>query len=309
VTDALINKYRPGSFEEVVGQKKVVASMANAVKKKLGNAFLLTGPSGTGKTTLAYIAAKMLGCQREDLLDVDAATNTGIDEMRLVMQDLMYKPLGTGSVKVIIVDEVHGLSKQAVTSLLKILEKPPSHVYWFLCTTEANKIPVAIKTRCLAYQLKEVSDDDLFNLLVGTEEGKELQDDVLDVCVVEARGSPRQALSNLGVCLTAKTKGEAAELLSSAAASPVAFDLAKALMAGDGWNDLRALITKLKEVNPESVRHVVRAYMTTVLLNAKGRDAESAFAILEAFSQPFNSGDGLSPLVLACGRLALGSDR
>ena len=308
MSDALVTKYRPNAFADVIGQDKVVASLENNIKKKKSNAYLLTGPSGTGKTTLAYIAAKALGCAKEDLLDVDAATNTGIDEMRLVMQDLMYKPLGAGSVKVIIIDEAHMLSKQAITSLLKTLEKPPSWVYWFLCTTDEKKIPVAVKTRCTTYQLKEVSEDSLFDLLVSTAEGKELKDDVLDVCVREARGSPRQALSNMGVCLTAKTKGDAAELLSSAADAPAAFDLAKALMRGDSWGKLKPIIAQLKDVNPESVRHVVRAYFTSVLLG-NGNNANDAFAVLEAFSTPFNSSDGISPLVLACGKLSLGSDR
>ncbi len=300
-SNALVTKYRPKTFADVIGQDRVVASLENAIKKKLGNAFLLTGPSGTGKTTLSRIAARALGCAKEDLLDVDAATNTGIEEMRNVMSDLMYKPLGTGAVKVIVIDEAHALSKAAIQSMLKTLEEPPSWVYWFLCTTDEAKILKAVKTRCLTYQLKEVGGDALFELLVSTEEGKDLSDDVLNVCVDEAGGSPRQALANLGVCLTAKTKSEAAELLSSAAASPAAFDLAKALMRGDSWGKLRVIVGQLKETNPESVRHVVRAYMTTVLM---GKDDENAFAILEEFSKPFNSSDGISPLVLACGRLS-----
>lgn len=297
-------KYRPNVWDEVIGQDAVVKSLINAIDKKLGTAFLFIGPSGCGKTTIARMAARELGCDLLDLVETDAATDTGIDDMRKITEALLYKPLGGGS-KAIIVDEVHALSKQALTSLLKSLEDPPSWVYWFLCTTDPKKIPVAMKTRCLAYQLKEVRVDDLVNLLASTEEGANLADEIIDLCAEEAGGSPRQALSNLGVCAAAKTRKEAASLLSSASELPAAFQLAQALLKGAGWGEVSKLLLGLKEasVDPESVRHTVRAYMTTVAL---GKSPGDAFAILEEFSKPFSSADGISPLVLSCGRLILG---
>lgn len=308
MSKSINTKYRPNTWDEIIGQDAAVSSLSNAIAKKLGTAYLLTGPSGTGKTTLARIAATQLGCSPGELLDFDAATKTGIEDIREVIDTLMYRPLGAGAIKAVIIDEVHALSKNAVTALLKSLEDPPSWVYWFLCTSEANKIPVAIKRRCLAYQLKEVRTNDLIDLLDSTAEGKTVKPDIVELCALEAKGSPGQALANLAVCLTAKNKSEAAELLHSASEAPAAFQLAQALMKGANWNALRALLIDLKETNPESVRHVVRAYMTTVILGAKSnRDAESAFAVLEAFSQPFNSSDGISPLVLACGKLSLGN--
>jgi DNA polymerase III gamma/tau subunit len=293
-------KYRPNTWDEVIGQDKVVTSLSNAIAKKLGRAYLLVGPSGTGKTTLARIAAIQLGCDPADLQEVDAASETGIDDVRKIIDTLMYRPLG-GGVKVIIIDEVHGLSKQAVTALLKSLEDPPDWVYWFLCTTEASKIPVAVKTRCLTYQLKEVGTKDLIALLDSTEEGHKLDEEILALCVREAQGSPRQALSNLGVCMEAKDRDEAAELLRSAEAAPAAFELARLLNKGAKWSEIAKLLEQLKEVSPESVRHVVRAYFTKVALSGDQR----AFAVLEEFSQPFNTFDQMTPLVLACGRLIL----
>lgn len=309
MSDALINKYRPQAFKEIIGQDRVVESLENAIKKKLGTAYLLTGPSGTGKTTLARIAAKLLGCSPADLIEEDAAKNTGIENMREIIEQLMYRPLGEQAVRVVIIDEAHMLSKNAVISLLKSLEDPPSWVYWFLCTTDPNKIPKAVQTRCLTYQLKDVRQADLLKLLKNTEEGSELEEDVLEVCVEEAHGSPRQALSNLGVCLTAQDREEALDLMHSASEDPAAFDLAKALMQGADWGELRDIMAKLKEkeVSAESVRHVIRAYMTTVVLSPKsnGKSQQNALAILEQFSTPFNSFDGMTPLVMACARLAL----
>ena len=304
---SIVTKYRPESFDEVIGQDAVVRSLEAAIEKQSSTAFLFTGPSGTGKTSLARLAAEAMGCLPSDLLEVDGATNTGIDDMREVLSSLMYRPLGEGAVKAIIIDEFHALSKQAVTAILKTLEDPPSWVVFFLCTTEPTKVPVAIKTRCLAYQLKEVRETELLDLLESTAEAKDVDKDILDICAREAGGSPRQALANLGVCLTAEDREEALGLLRSASESKEAIDLARALINNASWPEIKGILVLLKEVSPESVRHVIRAYTTAVVLNGKGKDSESAFAVLDAFSEPFNSADGVSPLVLACGRLALAS--
>jgi DNA polymerase III gamma/tau subunit len=308
MNQSIVTRYRPGAFDEVIGQDTVVRSLEAAIEKRTGTAFLFMGNSGVGKTTLARLTAEALGCLPADLLEVDAATNTGIEAMREVMDGLMYRPLGEGAIKAVIIDETHALSKAAIQALLKTLEEPPAWVYWFLCTTEPTKIPAAIKTRCLSYQLKDVRTEELIELLESTEEAKTLHQDVISLCAREANGSPRQALANLGVCSNAESRQEAAELLRSAGDAPAAFDLARALMSGAKWDEVRDLLSELKETSPESVRHVVRSYMTKVVLEPKSKGAaEHAFAILEAFAEPFNSADGISPLVLACGRLILGN--
>lgn len=203
-----------------------------------------------------------------------------------------------------IVHNCHMLSKSAWASLLKIVESPPNHVYWFLCTTEAGKVPAAIKTRCLSYELKAVPSQTLAEFLddIVSEEKLKVADGVLTLCAKEAKGSPRQALANLAVCATAKTKAEAAELLASAEESAAAINLARALYQGAGWSELVKIIAGLNTENPESVRHVIRAYGTSMLLkSAKG--TQNTLAVLEAFGTPFNSSDGVTPLLLACGRL------
>ena len=309
MTEALINKYRPSSFDEVVGHDAVVRSLQAVLKRGASKTFLFTGPSGTGKTTLARIVAKEIGCQSADLLEIDAVTFTGVDDMRAVTANLIYKPLGEGSIKAIIVDEFQGLSKAALQSLLKILEEPPPHVAWFLCTTEPTRIPANILTRCTRYDLKPVSVSilgDLLESIVEQEKLTSVDGRIIDLCAKEANGSPRQAIVNLTTCSAAKNYAEAQELLRSAIESEEAITLVRALVRGAGWDEVQGLLSKLVGVNPESVRHIVRAYVSKVVLSAKSEQAAGrGLEILDAFSEPFNSADGLAPLLLACGRVLL----
>lgn len=309
MSESFITKYRPQDLDQIVGQSVVVKSLKALVKSGGSKTFLFTGPSGTGKTTLSRILARMLGCEPKDLLELDAATYTGIDDMRAVVAGLLYKPLGEGSVKAVIVDECHGLSKQSWQSLLKILEEPPAHVVWLFCTTEGAKVPANIRTRCTCYDLKPVSVDTLIALLdqIVVTEKLSVAEAIVDLCAEEAQGSPRQALSNLAVCFGAKTLKEAQELLHSAIESEEAVNLARALVQGKGWAEAQRILNGLQEVSPESIRHIVCAYVSKVVLGAKTKEvAGHGIEILDMFSEPFNPADGISPLILACGKVLLG---
>lgn len=307
VVDGLITKYRPKDWGEVVGHGLALKALRGALEQGRAKTFLFTGGSGVGKTTLARIAAQAVGCAPSDVLEIDAATHTGIDAMREVSRYVTYRPLG-GESKALIVDEMHALSKAAVQSLLKATEEPPAYAFWFFCTTEPARVLPTMRTRCFAVDLKPVPVRDLAALLdrVVKQEKLKTHPDILALCVEEAAGSPRQALSNLALCAEAKNEAEAAELLRSAEGSSEAVELARALVAGKGWRDLRKVLEGLKEASPESVRHVVRSYVTAVALNADGTRAADMLNVLDAFSQPFNPADGLSPLLLACGKVVFG---
>lgn len=308
MTETLITKYRPTELSQIIGQDAVVRSLKKALEKKASRTFLFSGPPGVGKTTLARITAELLGCPTEEIIEIDGASQTGIDDMRAVVDGLRYRPLSESATKAVIVDEAHALSKAAVTSLLKVLEEPPAHVVWCLCTSDVGKLPAALKTRAAHYALKEVGFDELAELLhsVKTAETLTVPDKILDVCAEEAKGSPRQALSNLTVCLGASNVDDAREILRSSAESKEAIDLARALVQGARWREVQKLLGAMKEVNPEGARHVVRAYVTAVALNAKDEArAGHALEILDAFSTPFPSSDGVSPLLLACGKVLL----
>ena len=166
VEEPLHIKYRPRSLQDVRGQDAVVDSLTTALKKSTRpHSFIFTGPSGCGKTTLARILAEKFGCSPQNVIEIDAATNNGIDSMREVTSTLRYNGFGDTPNKAIIIDECHALSKAAWQSLLKSVEEPPAHVFFFFCTTENGKVPETINTRCQSYFLKPLRFDDLMDLL------------------------------------------------------------------------------------------------------------------------------------------------
>lgn len=303
MSKSLYTKYRPKTFKEVVGHAEIVRSLKSAIEKRTNQTFLLMGPSGTGKTTLARIAATVL---EATVQEIDAATFTGIDAMREITKTLNYRPLNSEN-KVIIINECQGLSKQAWDSLLMALEEPPAWMTWFLTTTDPAKVPAAVRTRCTTYELRPLPASDLIELLESIAEkedimGDEMGGQILRLCAKEAQGSPRQAIVNLDALKEAKTREEASKLLLGVIDITEAHELAAALIKGIDWAKAKDMLETLKEQNPESVRHVVRAYVTKVLLNSN-KPSQSHFAVLEAFSKPFPSGEQMSPLVLAIGSL------
>lgn len=308
MNDALITKYRPKTFAEVIGQASVVRALQTALTKGTSKAFMFSGDSGLGKTTLARLAALAAGCSPSDIVDYDGVAQSTKEELQSVTGTLMYRPLGEGKTKAIIVDEAQGLSKAALNSLLKILEEPPPWVFWFICTTEPARIPAALNTRVTHFSLKSVGFEDLAALLdkIVATENLSISEQVVDLCASEAGGSPRQALSNLSACISAKDTSEAKLLLRSALDSQEAISLARALVKRESWAATQKILVGLKDTSPESIRHIVRAYVTKVALGAKNEaSAGAALEILAEFSEPFHSSDGLSPVVLACGRIVL----
>ena len=306
MSEVLHVKYRPKKFSEVVGHDSVVKALRSVLSERSSSCFLFCGPSGCGKTTLARLVAKRFGCVPEHILEIDAATHTGVDSMRMLQEGLRYKPFGESSGKAIIIDECHQLSKAAWNSLLKVLEEPPAHVVWVLCTTELGKVPQTIRTRCSLFTLTAVDEKCLRNLLstVIDKEGLSVSKEVVDVVIKEAGGSPRQALVNLALCQGA-SKAEAATILRSAAQSEPVLDLCRFLAKpGGSWRKAVSIISRLSSENPESVRIIVCNYMAAALLKATtDRDAVRFLSVLEAFSTPYHPSEKLAPLLLSVGGL------
>ncbi len=214
----LARKWRPRTFAELVGQEHVVRALSNALAQgRLHHAYLFTGTRGVGKTTLARILAKCLNCETGltstpcgacpacqaieagrfvDLIEIDAASYTGVDNMREVLDNAQYAPTA-GRYKVYIIDEVHMLSKSAFNAMLKTLEEPPAHVVFVLATTEAQKVPVTVLSRCLQFNLKQLPATRVAEHLkhVLSAEGVPFESGALNLLARAAAGSMRDALS------------------------------------------------------------------------------------------------------------------
>ena len=215
---ALYLKYRPHDFSSLVGQKFIKETLQKAVAdNKTVGAYLFTGPRGTGKTSSARIFAKAINCENLkdgnpcgecnicksfsensliDIIEIDAASHTGVDNIREIIEKAQFRPTST-KYKIYIIDEVHMLSKGAFNALLKILEEPPEHVKFILATTEIHKVPETILSRCQRYDFRNHTDEDVKNRLeyIAKEEGVSVDDESYNYIVKSAGGGLRNAIS------------------------------------------------------------------------------------------------------------------
>ena len=216
---ALYRKYRPKTFDEVAGQEVVVKTLKNSViNNKINHAYLFAGPRGCGKTTIAKIFAKLVNCenssngipcnkcvcctqsneQNMDVIEMDAASNNGVDEIREINNKVKLAPT-LGKYKIYIIDEVHMLTIGAFNALLKTLEEPPAHVIFILATTDPHKVPITILSRCQRFDLKKISDEQIYNRLkyICDNENIKIEEDAIFEIARLGDGSLRDAISIL----------------------------------------------------------------------------------------------------------------
>ena len=272
---ALARKYRPKTFSTLVGQDHVVRALTNALNQnRLHHAYLFTGTRGCGKTTLARILAKALNCETGitatpcgtcnacleidrgrfvDLLEVDAASNTQVDAMRDLLDNAQYAPTA-GRFKVYIIDEVHMLSKSAFNAMLKTLEEPPAHVKFILATTDPQKVPVTVLSRCLQFNLRQMASTTVFAHLqtVLAQENIHAEPAALQLIARAAAGSMRDALSltDQAIAYGNQTINEAdVRAMLGAIDQGYLFEILQALQAGNG----ELLIEKAKQMEARSL--------------------------------------------------------
>lgn len=260
----LARKYRPSTFEELVGQDALVRTLSNAIDSgRIAHAYMLTGVRGVGKTTTARLIARALNCVGEDgqgdititpcgkcdqcisiaedrhvdVMEMDAASRTGVDDIRELIEGVRYKPV-SARFKVYIIDEVHMLSKNAFNALLKTLEEPPEHVRFIFATTEIRKVPVTVLSRCQRFDLRRL---DMANLAehfgnVAKQEGVTVEDDAIRLISRAADGSARDGLSLLDQAIAlgdGAVTGEQVQNMLGLADRAAVFDLFDLLMGGD----------------------------------------------------------------------------
>jgi len=299
-------KYRPGTFEDVIGQPHIVQMLVNAITtKRIAHAFLFSGTRGVGKTTVARILAKALNCEKGptgtpcdicancqeiaqgtsvDVIEIDGASNTGVDDVREIRENVKFAPF-RGSYRVYIIDEVHMLSNSAFNALLKTLEEPPSHVVFVFATTEIHKIPATILSRCQHYNFRRITKAEIIQRLrhVADQEGLTVENRSLASIARASEGSMRDALSLLdqAVAFGGKTvKQDDLEVLLGTVPQEHVRTLIAAIMTQDSPAALRVVAHlldqgyDLRAYCADVVEHVRNLLVASVVTAKPGPQAQ-----------------------------------
>lgn len=284
----LYRKYRPRRFEDIVGQDQVVKTLQAALtKQRLAHAYLFHGARGTGKTTTARVLADALGARGLDVIEIDAASNRGIDDIRKLREATALSPT-QGSYKVYIIDEVHMLTKEAFAALLKTLEEPVKHVVFILATTELHKVPATIVSRCQVYRFRRAQPHEMKARLSGIlqQEERKISPEALEFIVRRSDGCYRDAESLLGQVLTWREGVIEAQDLTDFLGLPereLLENFVGALTAGDSRKALELIETVYAQGldSDQFVAEAIRyARDTGVELTLQGKIADKALSRL-----------------------------
>jgi DNA polymerase-3 subunit gamma/tau len=307
---ALYRKYRPINLSEVIGQEHIVKTLVNQIENdRIGHAYLFCGPRGTGKTSTAKIFAKAINCQNNkngepcgkcnackalsdasnlDILEIDAASNNRVDEIRDLREKVQYPPVSV-KYKVYIIDEVHMLTDQAFNALLKTLEEPPMHAIFILATTEVQKLPATILSRCMRFDFKLIPLTDIAEhiKIIFTENNKDFEDEAVLEIARAGGGSVRDSLSIADICLSYSneklTYKDVLEVLGGTDFDNI-YSLVNNILAcetGNALNDVNQLILSGKSINVLS-RDII-SFLRNLLIANTCRNANEILSMPEDY--------------------------
>lgn len=300
----LQNIYRPKSFKTFVGNKDVLESLQSVLARdKAPSAFLITGPSGTGKSTLGRIIKKELGCKDTDFKELNSADDRGIDGMRKLISDMKFTPYG--KTKVFLLDEFHQCTSTAIEALLKGIEEPPPYMHWIFCTTNPEVLKPTFKRRCHIYELEALRDTELhvlFKRILKREKRDQfvtlkIRNKIVDL----ANGSAGIALKLLDMVIDMEDEERALNTLKSSGSTETdVIEICRALTAYNmpaktKWLKVKKLLKDFKG-DGESSRFPILAYFNSILLNNGGEDT---FFAMQPFLKNFRD-SGKAGLACAC---------
>lgn len=301
----LATKYRPTSFDQLVGQDGVISSLKAMIDRegKLPPAVILHGDSGTGKTTLARILAHYVNCVDQNIIEVNASDKNSVDDMRELIELASFVAFGSNKTRVIILDEAHMLSKSAWNSLLKPIEEPAAHNTWIFCSTDPSKIPDAIQTRCTSFELKGVSPVKIKALLdrVVKEEGFTTPNNIVTLVTMSCKKSPRRALKQLEMLHSETDIEKAKEILKSydEDSLPSVQALGRLIMNSGSFLEALGVVRKAEEP-VEGIRLGLIKYFTTVCTRSDNIEkCKKALYVLNAFSKTYHPAEGMAPLLIS----------
>lgn len=297
----LYRKYRPESLDDMVGNQATIKSLEKELENG-SHVFLMTGPAGCGKTTLARIMAKKVNAGPLSIHEVNSAENRGIDTAREIMEQMRFNP-SDGDAIVWILDEMHMITSAGQNALLKALEDTPSHCYFFLCTTNPEKLITPLKTRCSIINVVPLKDEEMIYLLKRTARAEKIKigSEVYERICEIAQGGSRKGLKLLAKVLYLDSDEERLEVLKndSDSENQEVRELCKALISGKAnWSVLARLLKSIDLSDSEKVRQAVMGYMGAVLLN--GKATPPVVSAMQAFSSADTYKNGKNAIVVAC---------
>lgn len=292
---------RPKSLDDFIGNQTIVKSLKSIIESKHPpHTYLFSGPAGCGKTTLARILTNSFGCKESSIIEINSSNNRGVDSAREIISQCIYTPL-EGEIKVYILDEIHKATNEFQNAMLKVLEEPPSHVYFILCTTDPQKLLKAVKSRCTIFKIEKPERHELFEYLIDVCEKNNIPkyDNVINTIIEQSEGVPRDALILLDKIKDIKgaTQAEVITLINSdSEISKEIIDICRALIKQTTtWDEIRILLKNIN-TDPEGIRRAVLGYASAVLLNKVN---QRAHIIIECFKDNFYD-SGKAGLVNAC---------